>query len=489
MRGVLVTGLSALVAGCLPENPDLDDTSTSASDSEGESEDDGVEAVTEGLLGCPAGERCTLVAVSQTLDDRVELYTAAGPGATYRGAFDLDFKPNLQGDNSGERLDEPYGLAWDGERLHVLLGHYPTRELSSLLSLPAAELAAFGDASWIDADDLASFEITGLEVTEALSITPDPAGGGALLVGVFANDLTVPEAAWTEPSQVLRVRPGEAPQATDIGCAGAWSMVEIAEDRLALACDGDEAMVIVDLNGGGGGGGDGGESGGGGESESLPTPACVGDVPFSSKRVRFLAPDQLGGVLLTEAPTIVSTTEDARLWWFDGGCGLRGFTTLEGASSWDLRQLVALPEERVDSLALDGPRWLLARADGDARGVLVLAGDPEAGSVEVCGRLDALDAAGAWTPEGGAELLEPHALALDAAGSGLAIGVGPANADVAGPGYGEVWWVELGEGDPCEGGDSLEPVKLSAAAPAVDPAAPQTWRRAPHVVEIIEVGP
>ncbi|NVB43673.1 hypothetical protein G6O69_38045, partial [Pseudenhygromyxa sp. WMMC2535] len=84
-------------------------------------------------------------------------------------------------------------------------------------------------------------------------------------------------------------------------------------------------------------------------------------------------------MLLTEAPTIVSTTEDARLWWFDGGCGLRGFTTLEGASSWDLRQLVALPEERVDSLALDGPRWLLARADGDARGVLVLAGDPEAG--------------------------------------------------------------------------------------------------------------
>ncbi|MCA9699190.1 MAG: hypothetical protein KC431_16825 [Myxococcales bacterium] len=467
--------LALALAGCLPDNPTLDDGSTVTDDAES----DTGEPIEGGLRGCPAGQLCTLVAVSQTLDDRVEIYSAAGPGSRYRGAIEVDLKPNPGGDITGSLLDEPYGLAWDGEALHVLLGHYPTRELSSLASFPAAALATvpsgemLATEAWFSSSNgqaIAPMTLLGLERMEALSVWVGP--GGRLLIGTFANDLMTAEATWVNESELLSVDPavivdgGDGDlQAVDLGCDGAWTMTElvVGESWVALACDGDEAAVVVDV------------------SDDVPQPLCVADIAFSNKRVRFLAGDGLGGLLVAESPPIVSTTEDARLWWFDGNCDLRGFCTLEGATSWDPRQLVRVPGGNE-------PRWLLARADGDSRGVIVLAGDAGAGTVSECRRVDVLDEAGAWEPVGGGELLQPHALAVTKDGRGLAVGAGPANTDAAGPGYGEVWWVELGEGDPCVA-DFGEAIELSAAAPAVDAGLPQTWRRAPHVVEIIEVGP
>ena len=53
--------------------------------------------------------------------------------------------------------------------------------------------------------------------------------------------------------------------------------------------------------------------------------------------------------------------------------------------------------------------------------------------------------------------------------------------------YGSVWWTELDYGDdPCAALTTAT-VELGAGAPAVDPEAPATWRRAPVVLELIEV--
>ncbi|HLT35798.1 MAG TPA: hypothetical protein VK034_05920, partial [Enhygromyxa sp.] len=67
--------------------------------------------------------------------------------------------------------------------------------------------------------------------------------------------------------------------------------------------------------------------------------------------------------------------------------------------------------------------------------------------------------------------------------------VGPATYDNAGPGYGSVWWVELDDAEDACDRAALEVVELTSSAPAVDPQLPQTWRRAPDVIEIIEVAP
>jgi len=478
LTSFLATSLA--IAGCLPDNPIILDEADAGGETGGET--GGEARVEDGLLGCPSAESCTIVAVSQTVDDRVELFSASGAGPTYRGALDLDLKPNPGGDISGEQLDEPYGLAWDGHDLHVLVGHYPTRERGSLLSFPAAGLAGFAPGSWVENSEWFT-EAAGLGLgvrlsplarTEPLALVVHPSSG-ALLIAVFGNDLLLPDSAWTVGSELLAVDPeqlGPAPSisVTELGCAGAWSIVALDDeaDAVALACDGDEAVVIVETAGVG-----------------APAPRCVANIPFSDKRVRYLAPDGLGGVIVGEHPRIVSASEDARIWWFDGACKLRGFSVLAGAISWELRELALIPP----SPSALGPRWLLARADGDERGVVILAGDPGEGTVTPCGRINALDQAGAWTAQGGVSPLRPHALALTRAGQGLAVGVGPAAYDNAGPGYGTLWWVELEAEDEACALTGLSAVELSAAAPAVDPGLPQTWRRAPDVVEIIELAP
>jgi hypothetical protein len=473
MRGSASLVLVLTCAACLPDNPSTDaDDATDTSD-EGETEG----GIADGLLGCPADETCTLVIVSQTLDDRVEVYSAAGPGPRYRGAIDVDLKPNPNGDIAGSYLDEPYGLAFTDQTLHVLLGHYPAREEGSLFSFPAASLSAWGNGELIPTS--AWFEggaaINGvtmlpLERLEPLTLL---ARGDRLHVGVFANDPFVPESMWTNPSELLEVDPTSgAIDATALDCAGAWTLAALddAGDRVAVACDGDEQLIVLAADP---------------EQDGALVPACSGDIPFSSKRVRYLAADGSGGVLVAENPPIVSDSESARLWWFAGDCSLRDFTELEGATSWELRQLANLPSDL-------GPRWVLARGDGEERGIVILAGNPMDGSVSECGRLAALDDEGAWVAAGGSDPLRPHALAVAADGRSLAIGVGPAAYGDASPGWGTVLWVELDDTgaaeDPCDA-EVASWVDLSASAPAVDAMVPQTWRRAPDVVIIAEIGP
>jgi hypothetical protein len=459
-----------LLIGCLPDNPVVDGESDTAGDT-----DTGGETVDAGLLGCPSGESCTVVVVSQTIDDRLELFTAEGPTPSYRGAIDLDLKPNPSGDISGSNLDEPYGLAWDGAALHVLIGHFPTEEIGSLVSLPATGLANYDAGAWLSHDDWfldgqvigLGASLRGLDRTEPLAmLVHEPSG--ELLISTFANDLKLPEPMWTVPSELLLLDPANAaePRVVDLGCAGAWSIVALDDVGVSfgLACDGDERVVIVQIAAGG-------------DGESV---ACDAEIPFDDKRVRYLARDGLGGLLVAEQPQIISATEDARLWWYDGDCQMRGFTALDGPLSWNLRQLALL-----DGAA---PRWLLARADGDERGVLIVAGDVAGGSLSMCGRLDALDDANAWTAAGGSAPLEPHALALTQDRRGLAVTTAPQSYDSAGPGYGSLWWTTLDYADePCDA-VALDPIELGASAPAVDPLLPQTWRRAPDVVEIIELG-
>ncbi|WP_146661239.1 hypothetical protein [Enhygromyxa salina] len=461
----------AVATACLPDNPSVDAGGETT-------ETGGGELVQTGLLGCPAGEACTILAVSQTLDDRVDLFTAAGAGPRYRGALDLDIAPNLGGDISGASLDEPYGLAWDGDALHVLLGHHPSRELGSLVSFPATGLGNYEAGALVPVGDwFSGGEATGLGVrvtslarTEPLSMLLHPASGD-LLISVFANDLMVPDAMWTEPSELLALTPGAAGvRVADPGCAGAWGIVALDAEAsaVALACDGDERVAILDT------------SALGGSANGTPSPICVAQIPFMNKRVRYLAADGLGGVIVSEHPPIISSSEDARLWWYDGDCQLRGFSELEADSSWIVRALSLVP-------SAGQPRWLLARADGDLRGVVVVAGDTSAGTITQCGRLTALDDAGVWTAAGGTEPLRPHALALDSEGVGLAIAASPANYANAGPGYGSVWWTQLEyDEDPCDA-IAVDPIELSASAPAVDPQLPSTWSRAPDVLHLIEV--
>lgn len=467
---VLVSGVAL---ACVPSSSDEGDT-----DEVGDTGDTTGGPAETGLLGCPAGQTCTLVAVSQTVDDRVEVFSVAGPGPTYRGGLELDLKPNPGGDHGGSNLDEPYGLAWVDDALHIVLAHYPSREEGSLLTVPASavadaiEGALVPSSTWFDADSgtaSAGFVMTALGVMEPLSLIAHRDAGeptGELLIGQFANDLFVPEAAWVNDSALIAVRPGGEPRVADVGCDGAWWLTELdpaSGDTVALACDGDEGVVILDVS----------EVGQGG----FAAPHCVADIPFSDKRVRFLAGDGLGGVVVAENPPLFSTVEDARIWWFDGDCQLRDFSPLEGESSWDVRQLIAIPNDV-------GPRWLLARADTDARGLVVLAGDPGDDTIVECGRVEGLDDAGAWMTADGDPLLP---IGLDVADDGLVVGVGPQDYGDAAPGYGTLWWVTLEAApDPCDA-DALEVVELSASAPAVDPDEPATWRRAPDVVELFEI--
>lgn len=467
--------LLLLAAACLPENPILEEEGDGAS----ETSETGGEVVETGLLGCPTDSECMIVAVSQTIDDRVELFTAAGPGPVYRGALDLDLKPNPGGDISGEYLDEPYGLAWDGASLHVLLGHFPSRAFGSLLSFPAAELADVEAGGTVPlADWFVGGQATGLGVrltelgrTEPLSMLVH-VQSGSLLIAVFANDLLLPDAMWQTPSELLALGPWSGdvqiePRVAMPGCAGAWNVIALDEDAdaVALACDGDERVAILDVTS---------------ESEgAVASPRCVGEIPFSDKRVRYLAPDGLGGVVVGEQPPIVSASEDSRLWWFDGDCQVRGFSAFEAALSWQLRALERIPA--------DSPRWLLAQAEGDQGNVVVLAGDESSGDITECGRLDGLASAGVWTADGGSEPLRPHALALSSDGRGLAIAAGPADYANAEPGYGSVWWTALDYADdPCDA-VAMDLVELSAASPAVDTLVPKTWRRAPDVLTLIEL--
>lgn len=473
-------GVAALLVCACPVSDDgtaATEADTSGSDTTGDTTDT---VPSEGLLGCPPGEACTIVAVAHAFDDRVELYTARGAGPAWRGAIELDLKPNPMGDNSGDFLDEPYGMAIDDAGLSVLVGHFPQRDHGSLLRLPHAFLAAQAPGSTVPTSavfDAGAFvaPVTGIDLgaEEPIFMLAHPSG--RQLVGVFANDLFALESEWTNPGELLVVDPatGEVGRRSlaSVGmgaCAGAWSVVPLddAMDRVAMACDGDDGAVVLDVS----------SVGAGTVAEGAASiDGCAADTLFPDKRVRYLAPDGLGGFLLAENE-VNATFMPGRLWRFDGECNQLGTAGEIPGELWEARQIVPLPSDI-------GARWLMATGRTPGRGVHVVR-DGETGA-EICATLDDLDPW--WTGTDGSDV-HPYAMALDRTGTGLAIGAGPPEAADDAPGYGRVLWVELGGGDPCAASPVQSAIDLTDAAPAVAPDDPATWRRGPNVVLVKDYG-
>jgi hypothetical protein len=476
-------GLS-LLTGCPSDDSTTGDTIADTTASDTTDTSDTEPAPSEGLFACPTGEACTFVVVAQAFDDRVEVFAARGPGPVYRGAIDLDLKPNPMGDNSGDFLDEPFGLTVDSGGLSVLVGHYPARDHGSLLRFPHEMLAAQTVGTTVPVStffDGAAFvaPVSAIDMAaeEAIFMLTHPSG--RQLVGVFANDLFALETEWTNPGELLVVDPatGEVGRRSladiGVGCPGAWSLVPLddAMDTVALACDGNDGAVVLDVSGVGQGSV---------ADAAAAIGGCYADVFFPNNRVRQLAPDGLGGFLLAENEPN-ATLESGRLWRFEGlagDCEMLGTTPGDiPGELFEVRQIVPVPSD-------DGARWLMATGlIAPGRGVHVVRDGAE--GAEICAKLDELDTW--WTATDGSDV-HPYAMAIDRAGTGLAIGAGPPQPADTEPGYGRVLWVELGSGDPCEASPVQNVIDLSAEAPAVSPDDPSTWSRGPNVVVIKEYG-
>lgn len=470
---------AAAVAGCLPDNPDRQSSSTGAS----------AGGDLGAVLGCP-DKTCHLLLVSQTLDDRVEIFAPDDPeGIVYRGAIDLDLEPNAcagcgLGDYAADRLDEPYGLTLAGGHLHVVLGHYPSMEAGSLVSFPVgffAELAA-GDTvpkdAYFAAGAFAGVVATPLEQLEPIFVTPV---ADKLLIGTFNNNLFSAEDGWDRPGRVL-VLDAEDPSA-GIGvveldalqggsCDGAGQIVVTGAGMLAVACDGNEAVARL-LHG---------DLAGVSPADAAATfsgSLCYLPGAVSNRRVRYLAADASGGFVVAEGPTPLDLLGDARLWHFDPQCQVQGTVTLPDDGDWQLGDLVVWPASEQTWLFASG-----SATTAEHRGVFVLRQRGDA--LEHCGPIGGfegllVDAVG--------DPLQPVALAATADGRNVAVGAGPLMPPVAGPGFGRVLWASLPEGDdPCAMPATVVDLTAGGAgAPTVDPVDPATFRRAPNAITLVEV--
>lgn len=483
--GALTVSLAVACGDDESGSSDAGATETSAADgSTGVVAGDGGE-----VLGCPDGQTCDLVLVSQTLDDRVEIFSPEDPaGVVYRGAIDLDLKPNVcdgcdPGDNGDGRLDEPYGLALAGGHLHVVTGHYPMTTTGSLVSFP---FDFFTDrpagttvpaADFFDGTSFTGATAQSLGELEPIFVTPV---GDKLLLGVFNNDLFATEDTWTQPGRLAVIDADDPAGGFAIAelaaleggaCNGASEVITLDDGRVAVACDGNEAIAVLQIDALDGSPTDAAASVSG-QLCSLPAGGTGG------RRVRHLAPDGGGGFIVVDGPG-PDVLADARLWWFDGECAMEGFITLDG-SDWQLTQVVALPQAPATWLFGSG-----AASPAGNRGIYVAQGG--GGEVTICGPLAGFESVLA---DDAGDPLEPLALAIDAEGTHLAVGTGPFVAPAAGPGFGRVGWATLAgaDADPCA--ISATVTDLTAGppgAPAVDPMDPLTFRRAPAVVEIVRV--
>ncbi len=479
---------SLLQSGCGDDGSSSGDTEgadgTGAEGSTGVVGGDGGE-----VLGCPEGQTCDLVLVSQTLDDRIEIFSPNDPaGVVYRGAIDIDLKPNAcegcePGDNSDGRLDEPYGIALAGGHLHVVTGHYPMTTSGSLVSFPFdffTDRAAGATVPVSDYFDGAAFSgaiSLPLGELEPIFVT---AVGDKLLLGVFNNDLFATEDTWNQPGRLAIIDaadPSAGFALADLGgldgggCDGAAQVIALDDGRIAVACDGNEGVAVLQI-----------DDLGGTPSEaaaSVSGRVCAIPGALGSRRVRHLAPDGGGGFVVLDGPG-PNVLDDGKLWWFDGDCGMQGLVTLDGMD-WQLTQVVALPQWPATWLFASG-----AASPAGNRGIYVAQGG--GGQISVCGPLPGFDA---LLSDDAGEPLEPQAIALDPEGTHLAVGAGPFVASSAGPGLGRVGWATLSgtEGaDPCAITASVADLTAGPpGAPAVDPTDPLTFRRAPAVVQIVRV--
>ncbi len=471
--GAIAAALVLLGASaCLPTNPGL---TTEGSESEGETSDTGGDA--SGLFSC-SSPPCSFVVVSQTLDDRVDVFDAQR--GELRGRIDLDLKPDPSGQQiTGNLLDEPYGLLAGEDRLRVLVGHYPDTDSGSLLSFPHSMFAALEAGATAPVSDFfADGEFSGgadhlaLAREEALFMLEHPSG--ALLISVFNNSLTSFD--WTTPSQLLILDPETGAQGVvdlatlDTPCSGAWSLVALddAMGQVAMACDGSDSVAVLNI------------------PAELSDPAaaaaavtgCGYATPVGAPdtwTTRFLAPDGAGGLLLTQSSPVVAP----RLMQISGSCDLLG----PAGSASSFEELRALRETVLLRAAGEGGPYWLAAGGGGRPGVYVLR--TSGVTPELCGELPELPVA----LTGGVEANEPFALALDSGRAHLAVGAGPTpdNLPETREGRGQVLWVSLNT-DGLAGCDvrASEVVELNAGLFA--PADPRTWSRAPNTLTVLEVG-
>jgi hypothetical protein len=490
----------ALGVGCLPDNPSADDTAgTTASADSTAGETEGGDGGGE-LLGCPPGG-CTMLLAVQTLDDRIEVFVPDHPDSAYRGAISVDLEPNEcdgcgLGDNGAGRLDEPFGIARAGGFLHVLTGHYPTREAGGLVAFPLGFFEGITTGTTVPVTDyFVGSQFQGGVVQRSLgereAIFMHQHASGRLVVGVFNNDLFAGEDSWTLPGKLLVIDPadpsGELGTVTLDGldggaCQGASQVIGIGPNALAVACDGNERVAIVDAtNLGGGTVAD--AAAGLGNGFTCPIPGVM----MGTKRLRYLAPDGSGGFAVLEGPTPTNLQASARLWHMtpnaSGGCTNEGGSPLELGSGgdWQLGEIVQLPAA--------GATWLLAagssNTQGGVRGIFVArdAGD----GLELCpAPIPGFESA--WQDVNG-NAIEPFALAVTSDATHLAVGAGPYIAPTSGVGYGKVLWATLAGADPCSLTADVDDLTDGepGQAPAPNPNDASTFRRGPNVVVIQEI--
>lgn len=426
-----------------------------------------------GLFACDAAP-CTLVVVSQTLDDRVDVHEVSGETSRLRGRIGLDLKPDPSGQQiSGNLLDEPYGLVLTATDLYVAIGHYPDTDRGSLLRFPRTTFDALAPGATFGADQYyaggkfsAGVEALLHEREEGIFYLPHPSG--RLLIGVFANSLK--SADFSTPSEVLVVDPGDlsvdAIGSFDLGsidppCRGGWRLeaLDPQVDNVAVACDGSESIAILHLP----------------EDLGAATPiAAAGAITACGLNLggagqwttQFVVADGTGGLLAFQSQ--LSATP--RAWHVSGTCAPLGKPTMDVAPAVAqvrlLREAVRLPGADV---------WLIA-AGPPSTGVVIARGG---GTPELCGMVTGLE----LIDDGNAAF----ALAVDAAGTHLAIGAGPpANPELA-EGRGQVLWATL---------DASKSAMCEIAASSVldlnaglfQQASPDTWVRAPNVIVVSEIG-
>jgi hypothetical protein len=417
------------------------------------------------------------VLVSQTLDDRVDIYDADTRGL--RGRIDLDLKRDSTGKQLGVLLDEPYDLALTPTDLLVTLGHYPDTDRGSLLRFPRGDFADLAPGDTFAASryfNTASLVFDGnvQPLTharlEGIFLLPHPSG--RVLIGVFANDLTSTAENWMTPSEVLVFDPEDLDVAAlgsfdlgglDVPCVGGWRLEPLNADvsKIGVACDGSKSIAVLTLPDD--------------FATASPADAAAGITGCgnsllggASTITQFISADGGGGLLAVQSDLIQSP----RLTSFRDDCTLVAYSKSppdELADVKILRQpVLARPASEGD------PIWLIA--SGLPATIVVARGG---GIPELCGRIDlgaVIDPVNA-----------PWALALNGAGDHLAIGAGPLNEPQQGLGTGQVLWGALDRA----GLDTCEPALTDVVDLNQDlfvASDPATWVRAPNVVLVAELG-
>ncbi|MCR9162719.1 MAG: hypothetical protein ACE37F_02875 [Nannocystaceae bacterium] len=479
MRSGLGAALGCFfVASCLAENPGggAESGGDTTEDTDDPSETTGVPAA-DNMIGCPAGETCWVVLAAQTLDDRVEIFGApAGEEPAYRGAIDLDLKP---GTEIGP-LDEPFGMVLSDTGLHVITGHYPSTERGAMLSFPSAFFDG-RDAGLIDVDEFFGGAFnngvieTRFDEVEPIFAFPRPVSG-KLLVSVFANDLFAGEETWTSPGKLAVVDaadPSDFALTTLNGleggdCLGASQLILLQDDQTAaVACDGNEGVAFLDL----------GDLSGSVADAANGITGSYCDLPFpSDRRVRYLAHDGFGGVLVGVGPSI------------NPSIASQVFSVTPGSMPADCTfepiQVADSDGQLGELVPFGAAHWLLAQGalapEGD-RGVQVIAPDG------ICNTLPGLE--DAWETDG--DRLSPYAITVAPDGEHLLIGAATAQVgSIQNAIYGKVLWVTLsGASDPCTMTASAVDLTDGGAgrAPAPLGGDEKTWRRSPIVVTLTEV--